>query len=241
MTTCCPAPTSTSRSTTRFAAVCCSVIPARAQALPARARRRARRLPQPCAPRADAARLGGPADGEGAPRLLRDPGDAGGARRGLRRPARSRAPCGGRGDRPSRRGADRLVPPVVRRDRGGDLARGVGHGERGVPRVPDRPRRERPPLPFLSRAVREPDDAGHPRRPARGRRVPGHRASRDRGCVRSGDQTAAAPRFARTSRPASASRSRRSSARAAPSTGAQRTSSPSRAGGRVSPGREPYE
>ena len=82
----------------------------------------------------------------------------------------------------------------------------------GVPRAPDRPRRERAAVALLPRAVGEPDDAGHPWRPSGGAREPRHRASQDRrdapGPATSTPRNA---QFASTSRPAVASRSTRSS------------------------------
>ena len=72
------------------------------------------------------------------------------------------------------------VPVAARGHRRGDLARAVGRRERGLPRAPDRPRRERAPLALLPRALRQPDDAGHPWRPPRGPREPRHGAPPDR-------------------------------------------------------------
>ena len=151
-----------------------------------RARRRARRLAQPRAPRAHAPGLGGAADREVPRGYYRHAADGVHDRRRLRRPPRARAP-GGRGrGRPRRAGRPAAAAFALRVDGGRGLACRLGHGERGVPRAPGRPGRQRPPLPLLPRAVREPDDAGDPGRPARGRVVPPGRARGDRGRVRGG-------------------------------------------------------
>ena len=185
---------------------------------PARAGGDARRLAQPRPPRSDEARRRRPADREVAPRLLRDGADRGRDRRGLRRAARARAAGGGVRRRPrlARRAAP--LPRAARGDRRCRLARRVGLGQRRLPRVPGRPRPQRAPVALLPRPLDQPDDAGDPRRQARGRLLPADRARRDRRRVRGRrPRCGAQRRSGRTSPPAAGSRSRRSRAAAASS------------------------
>ena len=118
--------------------------------------------------------------------------------------------------------ADRGAAGATRRDGRRDLARGVGHRERRLPRDAGRPRGQPAPLALLPRALGQPDDAGDPRRAARARRVPRDGAPSDRRGARG-----ARPRAARAASPArrvrAASRSTRSSAPAARSDATPRT------------------
>ena len=159
----------------------------------------------------------GPALGQGAPRLLRHAGD-GEDRRSTGTTCGSRSSCTrpsaavGSVDAPE---LDRFRALMVESEAAisqeeWDAANAAFHefqidlaGERDA-------------LPRLSRAVRQPDDAGDPRRHARGRRVPRARAPRDRGRLRR-PATCRPPsrRSGRTSSRARASRSTRSSAPAA--------------------------
>ena len=142
--------------------------------------------------------------------------DRGGDRGGIRGPAGARAAGGGGGRRPGRPRRPAPLPRAARDHHRGRLARGLGHRKRRVPRVPGRPRREHAALALLPRALRQPDDAGDPRRQARGRLVPADRARGDRRRLRGRRPRGGArgdPR--RTSRPAGGSRWRRSRAREA--------------------------
>ena len=185
-----------------------SSAPAKGQ--PARARGVARRLAQPRPSCADAPRLRGAAHGQVASRLLRDAAHRGGGRGGLRRPARARATGRSSVGRVPRDGL-RPLPRAGRRD-GGAVSRRVGHGQRGLPRAPGRPGRRTGSSPLLPRALYQPDDAGDPRRQARGGSYLPRSTARSSRPTRPATSTRRGLRSAPTSPPVAGSRSRRSTA-----------------------------
>ena len=150
---------------------------------PARARRRARRVPEPRSPRTYQA-------------CLRETGYRAATSRlttshpSWRRPSPRATTSGSRSSSspPSGRWAARRcgaarVRGASSRHGGSDLPRAVGLRECGFPRASDRPRGKRAPLEVLPRVLGEPDDAGDARRQGRGSCKPRDRARENRRVV----------------------------------------------------------